>query len=206
MRAVAVCLTASLCTAIASYAYGEWYARITITEQQAVWSAYLNYASERDRADGADAATTPNLLVIEGQTRPVYRDMLVAILWPAVALFDRRMYERLPPLPRSAFARYMLGNLRPHSILDSLTVPVRYKLASAEEIASYGTEDGDWHQRFPHSAGYFTFSAVGFSLDRQRAFLAVDYVCGLCGGGYLVLLRNAGGRWIVEAETMTWIS
>jgi hypothetical protein len=145
-------------------------------------------------------------IVIQDHTRGVDRHTILALLWPVAAWSDDHMYKRLPALPFGIYARYLLGSLRPQSIRNALPSSGSYRLATAEEVASYAEVGDRWHKLFPHSAGYFVFSVVGLGHDGTQALLHVDYICGLCVGGTDVFLRKVNGKWLVEAEASTWIS
>lgn len=70
---------------------------------------------------------------------------------------------------------------------------------------------GDFWERFdksyPHAAGLFTFSRVGFNLARDQAFLYLEYGCGwLCGGGDYIFLNKETGRWQIKHTRNIWVS
>ena len=100
-------------------------------------------------------------------------------------------------------ASYLLGNLRPHSVRQELTISAPYRLADTDSIYDHGYTP---LQSFPQNLGYFSLSEVGFSADGTQALVHFDHICGLCGHGEDVLLRKVGGRWVIEATASTWIS
>jgi hypothetical protein len=76
-----------------------------------------------------------------------------------------------------------------------------------------GSPDGwqSFYDRFPDSAGYMQFSAVGFDAGKTRALVYIAHHCGnLCGGGAHHLLQKVDGAWIeVRLKDVTqciWMS
>jgi hypothetical protein len=65
----------------------------------------------------------------------------------------------------------------------------------------------DFYRLYPGSAGIVRFSEPVFSADGSRALVYVAHSCGgLCGTGWLVLLRRDGTSWRIEVQKMLWIS
>lgn len=198
--AIRLLMVAAIFT-LASYVVGEWDAGRTEAAQHDVWSAYLN-----TDLDAQAAPAGPGFIVVQDHTERAHRPLLLGLLWPAYVAAKERPYSRFPTLHPSAYIRYLLGSLRSHPVRPRLTLPVAYRLASAEEVATYGQDWKRWEALFPNAAGYFALSNVGFNADGTQALLYVEHVCGLCGHGGYILMRKANGRWSVEAEAGTWVS
>jgi hypothetical protein len=65
----------------------------------------------------------------------------------------------------------------------------------------------DFHERFPNSASYVEFSAVGFNRAGTLAFLYASKNCGtLCGEGRFVLLEKTPRGWEIAGRQSLWIS
>ena len=46
-----------------------------------------------------------------------------------------------------------------------------------------------------------------FSIDRQKAYVQLDYFCGsLCGGGKAIYLKKINGKWTIIQKWGTWMS
>lgn len=54
---------------------------------------------------------------------------------------------------------------------------------------------------------FYEMSIPIFSLDKQTAYVELDYRCGhLCGNGRAFYLRNINGKWKIIEDFRTWIS
>jgi hypothetical protein len=79
-----------------------------------------------------------------------------------------------------------------------------YELANDEEMNLYPS--AKFIARFPDSYGTLTFSRVAFNRDMTEAFFYTEHLCGLCGEGKFVFMRNIAGKWSVADSASTWIS
>jgi len=91
-----------------------------------------------------------------------------------------------------------------------LRVPIAF--ANQETLNSFPRQDPEkywaqFYQKYPGSNGVIELSAIGYSPGQDRAIVRVDQGCGmLCGNGYIVALRRAGGVWRIAAVQQTWVS
>lgn len=83
-----------------------------------------------------------------------------------------------------------------HWILVNHFIPSQeFVIVSESQLPKHETQDG-----VPaYAAGYFAFSAVGFSSDRRRAVTYVVHRDGTYGDGRLLLMRkNQKDQWVVH--------
>ena len=115
----------------------------------------------------------------------------------------------------SSIAREIVARSdRPHSlrgIADGrLRMPVL--LADSASLAALPRADinrfwSDFYTRFPHTNGLIQLSGIGYSADRNLGALMVDVGCGgLCGNGYIVVIKRENGRWRIVKIVNTWVS
>lgn len=72
----------------------------------------------------------------------------------------------------------------------------------------------DWQavigpNKLPYVSSVYLYSInqVVISLDRKRAIVSLEYICGgLCGEGYSLLLENESGEWKVIGKQPHWVS
>jgi hypothetical protein len=206
VRVATVLVIAVVTMMFSSYMFGEWYASRTEAAQREVWAAYINQEISSQSTEFGDRPLPPPQIVIRDHTQRAFRHVVLALVWPGAVLSRQRPISRLPTLQATTYVRYLLGNLRPHSVRQNLALSAQYRLADTGAVATYGQDWTRWEALFPGSSGYFVLSTVGFNSDQTQALLHVDHVCGLCGHGGYVLFRRVNGRWVVEAEASSWVS
>ena len=65
----------------------------------------------------------------------------------------------------------------------------------------------EFYERFPGTSGLISLSAIGYNADGNLGVLMVDVGCGgLCGNGYIVVVKRENGRWHPATIQGTWIS
>jgi len=108
-------------------------------------------------------------------------------------------------------------SLRPDTIQDfitkscvthTLSEPFRADLRKtfAETGRKHGAASNE-PGTAPPSAGFLSFSRVGFDSTLDEAVVETSFVCGgLCGHGDRYVLRKRQGYWEVVIAEMTWIS
>jgi hypothetical protein len=85
-------------------------------------------------------------------------------------------------------------------------------LLGRSSLASLPREDPDkywseFYRRFPGTNGLISVSGIGYSADGNLGVLMVDMGCGgLCGSGYIVVVRREHGEWHIAHIQNTWIS
>ncbi len=92
----------------------------------------------------------------------------------------------------------------------TVQIPVRLISQAEQEQIFQQHLDKAWtgfYAQFPGAQGILEFSRVGFSKDGNVAVVyAGNQQGGLAGGGYNYVLEKHNHRWVIVAETMTWIS
>ena len=82
-----------------------------------------------------------------------------------------------------------------HSSLDSLPRP---------DPDKYWTE---FYRRFPNTNGLISLSPIGYSASGNLGVLMVDVGCGgLCGNGYIVVVKRERDKWHIAHIENTWVS
>jgi hypothetical protein len=96
--------------------------------------------------------------------------------------------------------------------LSHLALAIPVVLVDRQTLKELPQNDPDlfwnrFYQLYPGASGHIVLSAVGYNPTRDLALVTVDVGCGgLCGNGYIVVLRRAGGAWKIATIKGTWIS
>ena len=91
-------------------------------------------------------------------------------------------------------------------------IDATYLLLTANQldVLFKGFSDEGWEaywKKYPHATGLLTFSRVGFSAQKNKAFVYAHESCGpRCGDGSSFLLEKENGSWKVKEEKQLWIS
>jgi hypothetical protein len=120
----------------------------------------------------------------------------------------------IPEIDSAAIRDYRARNQQPHSLklLTGLGLRVPVVLVTSESLRVLPGEDPEkywsrFYQRFPHSDGSISLSAIGYNAKGDAAILMVEHGCGsLCGSGSIVVVRRDGGRWHLVSNTNLWMS
>jgi hypothetical protein len=125
-----------------------------------------------------------------------------------------RALYRIPGIDSAAIRDYETRNLQPHSLkyLPTLGLRLPVVLATSDSLRVVPGEGAEkywsrFYQRYPHSSGSITLSAIGYNIKGDAAILMVEHSCGgLCGSGSTVVVRRDDGRWHLIAIQNLWIS
>ena len=79
----------------------------------------------------------------------------------------------------------MLANIGDTPIERQFQLLGIYEVASCKQTESLQCEE-----KFPNNYGHVVLSSVGFNIGRSEAFFYIEHICGLCGGGRYVLMRE----------------
>jgi hypothetical protein len=182
----------------------------------------------------ARAAPTP-LSAVHAADQAIYRAVLDSLFVPrnsnrvtqlvivdststyrldGLGLEQVRALYRTPGIDSSAIRDYETRNLQPHSLkyLPTLGLRLPVVLATSDSlrvVAGEGLEKywSRFYQRYPHSSGSITLSAIGYNIKGDAAILIVEQSCGgLCGSGSAVVVGRDDGRWHLIAIQNLWIS
>jgi hypothetical protein len=100
-----------------------------------------------------------------------------------------------------AIADYHRANQKRWTLLPQFKIELPYALVPREKLTAFFTTAGpggwaQFYERYPDSAGWIEFSAVGFNQDKTLAVLYVAHHCGgVCGGGTIRALQKKDGKW-----------
>lgn len=184
---------------IAAYLYGRPDPKLATAEQYSVLSDYISMGLT---GESHDLGSRSGLVVV------LKRTTVTNLLVSKNRLSEYRMLVTTLP-----FARHRLGltsswpifsllvrNIRSEQLEERMTIPAQYALATDAEIAN------GFPQRFPRNYGYLTFTRAGFNRDLTEAVFYTEHICGLCGEGKYVHMRKIDGKWVIQAESGTWVS
>jgi hypothetical protein len=163
-------------------------------EENAVYAALIG-----QRYVGDDI----KLIVIEEQTSPfIQPDELESTL--------KRVKESLPGLSNATIEDFRAMNQESHAVGADLELGVKYVLISQAEVKEIFQDSTGWdvfYARYPGSQGVMTLSRVGFNKAMDQALVyAGNQSHWLAGAGYFYLLSKKDGVWVIQADTMVWIS
>jgi len=124
---------------------------------------------------------------------------------------------RLPSLNDETISGYEYARKTEYELKTNLEVPFKYSLISDKQLAEVFPNKNDYdksveqwtafYKLYPDSAGYNSFSRVGY--DKVGHYALVYFVnwCGqLCGTGSYVLVENGQNGWVVKEAAGIWIS
>jgi hypothetical protein len=125
-----------------------------------------------------------------------------------------RVLYRIPGIDSATIRDYETRNLQPHSLkyLPTLGLRLPVVLATSDSLRVVPGEGPEkywsrFYQRYPHSSGSITLSAIGYNIKGDTAILMVEQSCGgLCGSGFIVVVSRDDGRWYLIAIQNLWIS
>ena len=160
-----------------------------------VLSAAISVVLEREPYVGAPES------VEDG--RPIERVVVIAQPEPEGPMTLRPLNVSAgPPMDPSTLSDYADKTERP-PFERRFTGIGDYELPSPEELQSVFAKGGwsGFYERFPGAAGFFAFSRVGVSRDREEAILYLVHVRGATWGHEdEMLFRKQSNRWILAAE------
>jgi hypothetical protein len=100
-----------------------------------------------------------------------------------------------------AIADYYRANQKRWTLLPKFQIGLPYELVPLESLSAFFRTAGpggwpDFDSKYPDSAGWIEFSAVGFNEDKTFAVLYVAHHCGSrCGAGGVRALQKKDGKW-----------
>jgi hypothetical protein len=172
-------------------------------EQYAALSAYIEqgltgYSHDLGSRGGLvviAASTTFSRPIVNSNKLKQYTSLVVGTGHAKAAIHQ---------LNRPLVFQFWVTNLRDVTLKPKFRLPVRYELATENEMNLYPYEG--FFRRFPNSYGALTFSRVAFNSELTEAFFYTEHLCGMCGEGKFVYMRKLAGKWIVADTAGTWIS
>jgi hypothetical protein len=127
---------------------------------------------------------------------------------------DRRRYRELvPEAERNTIANFERAIQQPATVEAHFDTDLSVVVADIDPLLKRNADEeafGPWdrfHDTYPGAFGFDRFSRVGFNAARTQAMVYRSHHCGmLCGGGWLVLLVKADGRWSIATTARLWVS
>jgi len=162
----------------------------------------------RDGVTQFDMNAKVSKIVIRDHTVSEYASSLESENWEQVKNGIRELTDET--IAGYEAARKDESNLKP-----KLDIPLEYALISDSDLRKFfPTEQGrtieqwnEFYKLYPSSAGYNSFSKVGFDKQRKNALVYFINWCGpLCGTGTYVLVEKGENGWTVKNAAMMWIS
>ncbi|MFT3743480.1 MAG: hypothetical protein QM785_04210 [Pyrinomonadaceae bacterium] len=122
---------------------------------------------------------------------------------------------RLPGLTDDTIADYEAVRKSEEPLQTKLDIPFKYVLISDKQLGEIFRDTKDrsfdywpsFYKNYPGSAGYNSFSRVGFDKAKQNALVYFVNWCGsLCGTGSYLHLKKGENGWSVKNAGGMWIS
>jgi hypothetical protein len=164
-------------------------------EEYAVYSAVIEALYLHDKIE---------LIVVDDQTGLGYM--------AETGVDDKLEYARqkMPGLTPEIAADFKAQNQETYAVKSLFTLPCSYVLVSQAELQAIFQSRNGWdefYRRYPHAQGRLTLSKVGFSSQRDKALVyAGNRSDTLAGMGFLILLVEEDGDWIIKDTVMVWVS
>ena len=169
----------------------------TSDEQYGVYSAYIEDGLTGDSHSLGDRR---GIVIIAADATMGAGVNMVQRLRFSVFAFHNLRKRTNPPRPM-LICRFLWINLRRHRFDRHFSISSDYELLDPLALSLE-----TFHERFPHSYGYMTFSSVAFSNDGATALFYTEHLCGLCGGGKYVVMQKSRDKWTVVNRYSTWVS
>lgn len=124
---------------------------------------------------------------------------------------------RLRSLSDETIAGYESARRAEVELKPKLDIPFKYLLMTDKRLSDlipdrndYDRSSGYWkefYEVYPKSAGYNSFSRVGFDKTKRQALVYFVNWCGrLCGTGSYLLIEKGQNGWEVKESAGIWIS
>lgn len=122
--------------------------------------------------------------------------------------------DRKPTAPteyKQAIDDFKLKNKESKQLTKSFDLQQNYLFINQNDfraIMSGKNLEEQWtsfYSKYPNSAGFMTFSAVGFDAEKKNAFVYFEQYCGgLCASGEYIFLEKESGFWKQTARRNVW--
>lgn len=178
-------------------------------EDSAVYAAVIRHMF-RDGVTRFDMNAKIGQIVIRNQTHSEYARRPEKEDWDQVKI-------RLRSLTDETIAGYESARKNEIPLHTRLDIPFKYLLISDKQLAEVFTNTNEYdksleqwnafYKLYPDSAGYNSFSRVGYDNAQQQALVYFVNWCGqLCGTGSYVLVVKQPDGWTVKESGGMWIS
>lgn len=178
-------------------------------EDYKVYDAVVRYMF-RDGITRFDMSAKVSQIVIRNRTRSEYARNPEKENWDQVKI-------RLRSLSDETIAGYEAARKSEIELKRDLDIPLRYVLLGDTQLRKIFSSPNEYHRTaeqwqefyevFPDSAGFNSFSRVGFDKDRRNGLVYFVNWCGeLCGTGTYVHVEKRKDGWVVKEAAGMWIS
>ena len=121
---------------------------------------------------------------------------------------------RLRSLSDETIAGYEVARKRESNLTLKFDLPIKYQLISNKELEKLVPHPNgpmehwtEFYKLYPKSAGYNSFSRVGYDKAGRNALVYFVNWCGtLCGTGTYLLVEKRENGWVVKESAGIWIS
>jgi len=174
-----------------------------------VYDAVIRYMF-RDGITRFDMNTKVDQIVIRDRTRSDYSWKPDRETWDEVKM-------RMPFLSDDTIAGYETARKKEVGLRSKFNIPFKYSLISDDQIRKIFVGPGksdpnldqwtQFYETYPRSAGYNSFSRVGFDKKARNALVFFVNSCGsLCATGTYVHVELRDNGWTVKEAAQMWIS
>ena len=124
---------------------------------------------------------------------------------------------RLRSLTDETIAGYELARKTEAELKPKLNIPFEYSLVTDKQLTDVFPNKNEWdkgaeqwntfYKLYPDSAGYNSFSRVGYNKSGSQSLVYFVNWCGqLCGTGSYLLVEKTPDGWVVKESGGMWIS
>jgi hypothetical protein len=121
---------------------------------------------------------------------------------------------RLRSLSDETIAGYEVARKRESNLTPKFDIPFKYQLISDKQLEKVVAHPNGpmehwakFYKLYPNSAGYNSFSRVGYDKAGRNALVYFVNWCGpLCGTGTYVVVEKGLNGWVVKESAGIWIS
>src|SRR5205085_11380065 len=129
------------------------------------------------------------------------------------ASFAEFVRTGLPATEADTLDNYLNANRQSHLLIDLFRLRTEHTLITEAEMKALAGQRESWwmwtgfDDKYPHAAGLYGLSAVGFNRERTQALVYFWNACGgTCGDGSYVLLEKCDGTWRIVKRMGLWVS
>ncbi len=164
----------------------------------------------RDGITRFDMNAKVDKIIIRDRTHSAYASGSHRENWEQVKIQIRALTDE-------TIAGYESARKSECELKAKLDIPFKYSLMSDKQLAEifpnkndYDKSSEQWNAFYklhPGSAGYNSFSRVGYDKTGHHALVYFVNWCGpLCGTGTYILVENGENGWVVKETAGIWIS
>lgn len=84
------------------------------------------------------------------------------------------------------------------------TFKIKIELVSHFKLTNLAEQNRQWNLRI--GKPFLLLSIPIFSSDQRKAYVTINDICGMCGGGKAIYLEKIKGHWKIIKKIQTWVS